>query len=125
MSDHATAKNTTDGTLGSGIKVVPRSGNEIPYPNCLVIDTSSDSGTIMATVEHFQESRTEGGFPWKIEPVNDQPLPFDVAIDLATRYAEDNGVPVILVNQEGLSSDQHKQQTDTEIIDMSHLGKVE
>jgi hypothetical protein len=112
-----------DAGARAGVKVIPRSGQEIPYPNCLLIDpyrTSPESPTLLATVEHFVEERQATGFPWKIRAIHDEVVTFKEAMDLALRYAEAKKIPIILVNQDGLSSEAEKRQTDTTVLDMSY-----
>ena len=107
------------------VQVVPRSGNEIPYPNCLVVEPYRDAArndNLFATVEHFVETKDPSGFPWKIVPVSDEPQTFKAAMDLAMAYAQRQGVPVILVNHDGMSSDAERQQTDTTMMNLGGSG---
>jgi hypothetical protein len=100
-------------------KVIPWSGAEIHYSNCLVVNSHRDppdGPTVLATVDHFVKQENQGGFPWKILPVTEEPTSFRAAMDLAAKYAREQNVPVILVNPDGLSSDAEKQQTDTVIL---------
>ena len=109
------------GTTHAEPIVLPRTGNEISYPNCLVVDTqpSAASGTtVLASIDHFVEREGRGGFPWEIKQITDQMLPFSEAMDLAKQYAREHQVPVILVNQDGFSSDSERRQTDTAVIRM-------
>jgi len=103
------------------VQVIPRSGNEIPYPNCLVVEPFRDAAlgnNLLASVEHFVETENPSGFPWKIVPINDDPLPFKKAMQLAMTYAQQQGVPVILVNHDSMSSAEERQQTDTAILNL-------
>jgi len=109
------------------VQVVPRSGNEIPYPNCLVVEPYRDvdcDDNLVASVEHFTETENPSGFPWRIVPVNDDPLPFKKAMELAMAYAQRLNVPVILVNHDSMSSAKERQQTDTTILNLgaSRIG---
>ena len=101
------------------MQVIPRSGNEISYPNCLVVDPYREAATgdqLLATVEHFIENRDQTGFPWKILPVSEGAMSLKLAMDAALTYAQKNRVPVILVNHDDLSTDDEKRQTDTTIL---------
>jgi hypothetical protein len=103
------------------VQVIPRSGNEIPYPNCLVVKPYRDTArgdNLFASVEHFVETRNPPGFPWKIVPIANDPLPFKDAMELAMTYARRQGVPVILVNHDSLSSETERQQTDTSVLNL-------
>lgn len=105
----------------SGVTVVPRNGNELPHPNCLVVEPSRDphSGDrLLASVEHFREVENPSGFPWRITPVNNEPLGFKEAMELAMAYAKRHAVPVIVVNHDGMSSDSERRQTDTAVLDL-------
>jgi len=105
----------------ASVVVLPRSGNEIPHPNCLVVEPYTDGARgdqLLASVEHYQEVANPSGFPWKILPVNNEPLAFKDAMNLAMAYAKRQGVPIILVNHEGLSSAAERQQTDTAILNV-------
>ena len=107
------------------VQVVPRSGNEIPYPNCLVVEpyrTAAHGENLLASVEHFVETENPSGFPWKIMPVANEALPFKDAMDLAMAYAQRQGVPVILVNHDSLSSSTERQQTDTAVLNLGGSG---
>jgi hypothetical protein len=104
------------------VQVVPRSGNEIPYPNCLVVEPYRDAArgdNLFASVEHFVETENPSGFPWRIVPVADEPQPFKAAMELAMAYAQRQGVPIILVNHDSLSSETERQQTDTTVMNLS------
>lgn len=108
-------------TPSTGVTVLPRSGNEIPYPNCLVVEPFRDAAQndqLCASVEHFVEIQNPTGFPWKITPVNNEPIGFKDAVELAMAYAQRHGVPVILVNHDDLSSAAERQQTDTTVLNM-------
>lgn len=105
----------------ASVVVLPRSGNEIPHPNCLVVEPYHDGARgdrLLASVEHYQEVASPNGFPWKILPVNNEPLSFKDAMNLAMAYAKRQGVPIILVNHEGLSSPSERQQTDTAVLNV-------
>ncbi len=103
-----------------GIEIVPRyDESDIGHPNCLVVAPYRDAengSTIMANVEHYLERKASTGFPWEIIPVIEEPLALKAAVDAAVRYAEDNDVPVIFLNQDGFSTDDEKQQTGTTAI---------
>ena len=106
---------------GGNVQVVPRTGNEIPYPNCLVVEPYRDAArdeNLVASVEHFTETEDPSGFPWRIVPVNDDPLPFKKAMELAMAYAQRQNVPVILVNHDSMSSAEERQQTDTTVLNL-------
>jgi len=103
------------------VTVVPRTGNEIPHPNCLVVEPYRDRAHgdhLMATVEHYIEVENSTGFPWRITPVTNEPLAFKDSMALAMSYAQQHGVPVIVVNHDGMSSDSERQQTDTAVLDL-------
>jgi hypothetical protein len=105
----------------AGVTVMPRSGNEIPHPNCLVVEPYRDTargGELLASVEHYQEVENPTGFPWKILPINREPMAFKRAMELAMAYAKRQNVPVILVNHDGLSSADERQQTDTVVLNV-------
>ncbi len=70
----------------------------------------------MANVEHYLENPDATGFPWKITRVIEAPLSLKVAVDVALEYAKTNKVPVILLNQDGFSTDAEKRQTDTKVL---------
>lgn len=109
------------GQSASNVRVIPRSGNEIPYPNCLVVEPYRDAArgdNLFASVEHFVEIENSSGFPWRIVPVANDPLPFKDAMDLAMAYAQRQGVPVILVNHDSLSSATERRQTDTTVLNL-------
>jgi len=105
----------------TGVTVVPRAGNEIPHPNCLVVEPYRDAARgdrLLASVEHYREIENATGFPWRIVPIANEPLGFKDAMELAMTYAKRHAVPVIVVNHDGMSSDSERQQTDTAILDM-------
>ena len=105
----------------NGVAVVPRNGNELPHSNCLVVEPLRDphnGDRLLASVEHYREVENPTGFPWRITPVNNDPLGFKEAMELAMAYATDHSVPVIVVNHDGMSSDSERQQTDTAILDL-------
>jgi len=100
-----------------GIQIIPRyNESDIGHPNCLVIapyrGTEHDTA-LMANVEHYLERRDSTGFPWEITLLTEDPLRLKAAVDLAVRYAKENNVPVIFLNQDGFSTDAEKQQTGT------------
>ena len=102
-----------------GVQIVPRYDDNITHPNCLIVDPYRDAAhgpTIMATVEHYSESKNSTGFPWEIVEVIEEPLVLKAAIEAALKYAEDNKVPVIFINQDGFSTVAEKQQTDTTAV---------
>jgi len=105
----------------TGIQVLPRTDNEIAYPNCLVVEPYRETASgerLLATVEHFTEIENSNGFPWKIVPVNNETLEFQDAMELAMAYAKRRQVPVILVNHDSLSSDIERQMTDTTVLNL-------
>ena len=126
MSESSTNKTQLlEGLAGdappAGVTVLPRSGNEIPHPNCLVVEPYREAArgdVLLATVEHYQEVENPAGFPWKIIPVNKEPLAFKDAMELAMAFAKRHAVPVILVNHDGLSSAAERQQTDTAVLNL-------
>ena len=100
-----------------GIEIIPRyDESDIGNPNCLVIapyrDTEHDTA-LMANVEHYLERQDSTGFPWEITLLTEDPLRLKTAVDVAVRYAKENNVPVIFLNQDGFSTDDEKQQTGT------------
>ena len=100
-----------------GIEIIPRyNESDITHPNCLVVapylDTEHDTA-LMANVEHYLERQDSTGFPWEITLLTEDPLRLKAAVDLAVRYAKENNVPVIFLNQDGFSTDDEKQQTGT------------
>ncbi len=109
-----------------GIQIVPRYSDTITHPNCLVVDPYRDTehgSTIMANVEHYLESKDATGFPWEIVLVTEEPLVLEVAVDAALRYAEDNKVSVIFLNQGGFSTEAERRQTGTtEILRLPRTG---
>ena len=103
----------------SGIEIIPRYDDDISHPNCLIVDPyrkSAHGSTIMATVERYLWKKDSTGFPWMIVPVTEEPLVLKAAMEAALKYAEDKKIPVILLNQDGFSTDAEKQQTDTTVI---------
>jgi len=97
-------------------EVIPWSGAEIHHSNCLVVNTHRDppdGPTVLATVDHYVKQENQGGFPWKILRVTEEPTSFIAAMNLAAKYAREQNVPVILVNSDGLSSDAEKLLTNT------------
>lgn len=99
-------------------EVLPRDGIEIDHTNCLVVDPqlSGIGGKLVATVEHFELLNDPEGFPWQVTQVVENPLGLKEAMEQAREYATQQGVPVILVNQEQLGTARQRQQTDTSII---------
>jgi hypothetical protein len=100
-----------------GIEIIPRyNESDISHPNCLVVtpyrDTEHDTA-LMANVEHYLERQDSTGFPWEITLLTEDPLRLKTAVDVAVRYAKENNVPVIFLNQDGFSTDDEKQQTGT------------
>ncbi len=101
------------------VKIIPRYDDQINHPNCLVVAPYRDSASgpvIMANVEHYLENEDATGFPWKIIRVIEAPLSLKVAVDVALEYAKTNNVPVILLDQDGFSTDTERQQTDTKVL---------
>ncbi len=111
------------------ILIIPRYDDRITCPNCLVVDPYRDTehgSTIMATVEHYlatENSTGFPGFPWTIVEVTEKPLVLKAAIEAALKYAEDNKVPVIFLNQGGYSTATEKLQTDTVVLDPTAVRK--
>lgn len=68
----------------------------------------------MANIEHYQRNADPVGFPWSIQPVTEEPVLLQDAMEIAMAYARANRVPAIFVNQDGFSSDSEKRQTDTQ-----------
>ena len=110
------------------IQLVPRYDDVITHPNCLVVDPYRDTergSTIMASVEHYLESRGAAAFPWQIVQVTEEPLVLKAAVEAALEYAKDYKVPVIFLNQGGFSTAAEKQQSGTtEILRLSRLGEL-
>ena len=108
------------------IQIVPRYDDVITHPNCLVVDPYRDTerGTaIMASVEHYLESKDATEFPWRIVLVTEEPLVLKAAVEAALEYAKDYKVPVIFLNQGGFSTAAEKQQTGTtEILRLPRPG---
>ena len=108
------------------IQIVPRYDDVITHPNCLVVDPYRDTerGTaIMASVEHYLESKDATEFPWRIVLVTEEPLVLKAAVEAALEYAKDYKVPVIFLNQGGFSAAAEKQQTGTaEILRLPRPG---
>jgi len=104
-------------TDSKGIEIIPRyNESDIGHPNCLVIapyrGTEHDTA-LMANVEHYRERQDSTGFPWEITLLTEDPIRLKAAVDLAVRYAKQNNVSVIFLNQDGFSTDDEKQQTGT------------
>ena len=107
--------------LVHGVVVLPRTGMEIPYPNCLVVEPFRDPAwgdELLATIEHFVAVEHPSGFPWNITRVNENTLVLKDAIQEALAYAQRNDVPVILVNHDDLSTADERRQTDTTAINI-------
>ena len=103
------------------IPIIPRDDDRINHPNCLVVApyrNAANGAVIMANVEHYIEHKDSTGFPWKIVPVTEEPLRLKAAIAAAVSYAKDNGVPVILLNQDGFSTAAERRQTDTKMLEV-------
>ncbi|HEY5624040.1 MAG TPA: hypothetical protein VIV14_09775 [Gammaproteobacteria bacterium] len=99
------------------IIVIPRYDDSIPSSNCLVVAPfrkAERTPTIMANIEHYQRNADPVGFPWSIQPVTEEPVLLQDAMEIAMAYARANRVPAIFVNQDGFSSDSEKRQTDTQ-----------
>ncbi len=103
-----------------GIEIVPRyDESDIGHPNCLVVAPYRESAigsVIMANVEHYRKNEDSSGFPWEIVLITEQPLALKAAVEAALRYAEDNDITVIFLNQGGFSTDEEKQQTGSTAI---------
>lgn len=103
----------------TGVQLIPRYDDDISHPNCLVVAPfrqTKHRPTIMATVEHYAENPDPNGFPWTILPVIENPLELKAAVDEAMKFAKANGVPVVFLNQDGFSSADELQQTDTKAL---------
>ena len=101
------------------IQIIPRYDDDISHPNCLIVAPfrkTEHGPTIMATVEHYLWKKDCAGFPWTIVKVTEEALVLKAAVEAALKYAEDNKIPVIFLNQDGFSTDAEKQQTDTTAI---------
>ncbi len=102
------------------IQIIPRyDESDINHPNCLVVAPFLDPAygpILFANVEHYRESRSPTGFPWEIVLLTENPLRLKDAVEVALRYAEDNDVPVILINQDGFSMAEEREQTGTTAI---------
>ena len=113
-------------TSTSKVSLLPRYDDSISYPNCLVVDPFRKLAygkVIMATVEHYFENQNPGEFPWTIIPVLEKPLPLKDAVSAAVSFAEKNNIPIILLNQDGFSSDAEKRQTDTQSINSKSTSR--
>ena len=103
----------------TGVQLIPRYGDDISYPDCLVVAPFrkvKHGQTIMATVEHYKINPNADGFPWTIRPVTVSPLELKVAVGEAMKFAKANGIPIVLLNQDGFSSAAELRQTDTKAI---------
>ncbi len=102
------------------IQIIPRyDERDIGHPNCLVVAPYRESAigsAIMANVEHYRKNEDSSGFPWEIVLITEKPLALKAAVEVALRYAEDNDISVIFLNQGGFSTDEEKQQTGTTAI---------
>ncbi len=102
------------------VQIIPRyDERDIGHPNCLVVAPYRESAigsAIMANVEHYRKKEDSSGFPWEIVLITEQPLVLKAAVEAALRYAEDNDISVIFLNQGGFSTDEEKQQTGTTAI---------
>ncbi len=110
-----------------GIQIIPRyDESDITHPNCLVVAPHLDPeyGPILfANVEHYLENKDSTGFPWEIVLLTEEPLRLKAAVDVALKYAEENDVPVILINQDGFSTADERQQTGTtQILKLPRTG---
>ncbi len=110
-----------------GIQIIPRyDERDISHPNCLVVAPYLDPAygpILFANVEHYLESKDPTGFPWKITLLTEEPVRLKAAVDAALKYAKENDVPVILINQDGFSTDEEKEQTGTtEILKLPKGG---
>ena len=108
------------------IQIVTRYDDVITHPNCLVVAPYLDPAygpILFANVEHYLENKNPTGFPWEIILLTDNPLRLKDAVDTAMRYAEDNNVPVILINQDGFSTADEREQTGTTEILKLPKGK--
>lgn len=116
---HATDHELLSSVLSDtgSIQIIPRyDESDINHPNCLVVAPFLDPAygpILFANVEHYLENKSPTGFPWEINLLTDQPLRLKDAVDTALRYAEDNNVPVILINQDGFSTASEREQTGT------------
>ena len=102
------------------VQIIPRyDESDITHPNCLVIAPYRDPSygpLLFANVEHYLKSTDPTGFPWEIILLTQEPLRLNAAVDLAVKYAEENDVPVILINQDGFSTAEEREQTGTTAI---------
>ncbi len=102
------------------VQIIPRyDESDITHPNCLVVAPFRDPSygpILFANVEHYLESKEATGFPWEITLLTEEPLRLKDAVDAAVDYAEENDVPVILINQDGFSTDEEREQTGTTAI---------
>ena len=91
----------------SDIKTISQSGNRIPILDCMVVRTypkSTDDTVTLANIEH----RFENAYPDDDTVitrttrviVDARPMSHEHAMDLATCYAKDNDIPVIIVMQD-------------------------
>lgn len=116
---HATDHELLSSVLSDteSIQIIPRYDEcDINHPNCLVVAPFLDPAYgpfLFANVEHYLENKSPTGFPWQIILLTDNPLRLKDAVDTALRYAEDNNVPMILINQDGFSTAGEREQTGT------------
>ena len=102
------------------VQIIPRyNDDEIMHLNCLIVAPFRKTAygpRIMATVEHYCKNKDSEVFPWTIVQVTMEAIALKAAMEAALTYAQDNNVPVILLNQDGFSTAAEKQQTDTILI---------
>lgn len=118
---HSVGQNPVPDQFGDtpGVQLVPRYDDDISHPNCLVVAPFRKlryGSTIMATIEHYRSNPERSGFPWTILSVIERPLELKAAVEEAMKYAAANGIPVVFLNQDGFSSDQELQKTDTKAL---------
>ncbi len=91
----------------SDIKTISQSGNRIPILDCMVVRTypkPTDDTVTLANIEH----RFENAYPDDETVttrttrviVDARPMSHEHAMDVATCYAKDNDIPVIIVMQD-------------------------
>ena len=89
------------------IKTISHSENELLYQNCMWVHTylkPTDNSITLARIEHrFENANSDNdtdGFRTTRVIIDARPMSHEHAMDVATYYAKDKGVPLILVMQD-------------------------